>query len=108
MSDSNDSKNSLFSHEMELSREIEYLRRNKQLRRICREYNLTQKNVNEKFLSRDILLNSQYKVRNGKSKFLMSSIQLWTISTLGGIPTKADQGFPFHSYVSLLLKILKS
>ena len=59
-----DNKNKLIlTHEMELSREIEYQRRNKQLRRICREYNLTQGSISEKLLSKDILLNAQYKVR---------------------------------------------
>ena len=48
---------------MEISREIEYQRRSKLLRRICREYNLTEGSISEKLLRSDILINHQLNVR---------------------------------------------
>ena len=47
---------------MEITREIEYQRRNKLLKRICREYNLTEGSISEKLLRSDILINHQLKV----------------------------------------------
>ena len=47
---------------MEIAREIEYQRRSKLLRRICREYNLTEGRVSEKLLESDILINHQLEV----------------------------------------------
>ena len=52
----------VYTHEMEIAREIEYQRRSKLLRRICREYNLTEGNVSEKLLRSDILINHQLNV----------------------------------------------
>ena len=46
---------------MEIAREMEYQRRSKQLRRICREYNLTEGSVSEKLLHSDILINHQLR-----------------------------------------------
>ena len=47
---------------MEINREIEYQRRSKLLRRICREYNLTEGIISEKLLRSDILINHQLNV----------------------------------------------
>ena len=47
---------------MEIAREVEYQRRSKQLRRICREYNLTEGRISKKLLSSDILINHQLNV----------------------------------------------
>ena len=47
---------------MEIAREIEYQRRSKLLRRICREYNLTEGRVSERLLESDILINHQLEV----------------------------------------------
>ena len=47
---------------MEIAREVEYQRRSKQLRRICREYNLTEGRISKKLLSSDILIDHQLNV----------------------------------------------
>ena len=47
---------------MEIAREVEYQRRSKQLRRICREYNLTEGRISGKLLGSDILIDHQLNV----------------------------------------------
>ena len=47
---------------MEFARETEYQRRSKLLKRICREYNLTEGSISEKLLRSDILINHQLNV----------------------------------------------
>ena len=79
---------------MEIAREIEYQRRSKLLKIICREYNLTEGRVSEKLLESDILINHQLEVSISYHKIIIKKNERH-LSLIGCAKyDKIDRGWP--------------